>query len=89
MKSITLLIVSTVMLSISGATQITGSGMQQPVYPDNDSIVQFEILLDSLRINLKIPAISAAVIKYSHIHHNINPEKFLDIVVLVLVTWRR
>ncbi len=67
MKSISILIVLTIVLSISGATQTTGSGMRQSDYPDNDSIDQFEILLDRLRINLKIPAISAAVIKDNEI----------------------
>ena len=63
MKSITLLIVTTVILSFSGSAQVTGPGTRQSDYPTNDSIKQFEKLLDSLRLHLKIPAISAAVIK--------------------------
>jgi len=63
MKTITLLIVAIVILSITGSAQVPDSGIRQSDYQDNDSIKQFEKLLDSLRINLKIPAISAAVIK--------------------------
>jgi len=63
MKSITISIVTIIMLSFSGFSKVRDHKTELSEYTINDSIIEFEKLLDSLRINLKIPAISAAVIK--------------------------
>jgi len=63
MKSYTIWGLLTLALLCSGFTPVSDSEIQMFTHSRKDSIEQFEILLDSLRINLKIPAISAAVIK--------------------------
>jgi len=67
MKTIKSLVIALVMLSIFDPSHISGFSLQQFDYQVKDSIRHFEELLDSLRINLKIPAISAAVIKNNEI----------------------
>ncbi|NQT76133.1 MAG: serine hydrolase [Bacteroidetes bacterium] len=63
MKSLALSILTIIILSCSGFTQVTDPEIQLTESQNNDSFEQFEIFLDKLRINLKIPAISAAVIE--------------------------
>lgn len=63
MKSYAILGLLTLALLCSGFTPVSDSEIQMFSHSRKDSIEQFEILLDSLRINLKIPAISAAVIE--------------------------
>ena len=63
MRIIKSLMMALVIPAIISTSQISGFSLQQFDYQDIDSIRHFEGLLDNLRTNLEIPAISAAVIK--------------------------